>query len=205
MALIKLRHEVELRALVGAGDVAGAFEIDDRSASRAEQGALMRGRQEARAPIKIAAFYTLIVAEHDVAREVVVFGAEPIRDPRTRSGKAGAGDAGIDLIQRRDVVVRLAVKRFHECEVVHMPRDIWVVLANRSTGLAVLPECKRRFHERPGIAVEDVDRDALAVAFGEFGLWVKHVHRAWCALHEEPDYGLRLRRKMRDARSHWIQ
>ena len=104
--------------------------------------------------------------------------------------------------RRRDVVVGFAIKRFYEGEIIHVLRDVGIMLADPRSGLAVLLEGKRGLHERAGVAVEDIDFNALTVAFGQLGLGIEDVHGARCAFHEKPDDRLRLRRKMSDARRH---
>ena len=74
---MSLLQEIELRALVVARDVLGPCEIEDRGARRAEQRSLVAGRQKAGAPVERPAFHALVVAEHDVAGQVLALAPRP--------------------------------------------------------------------------------------------------------------------------------
>src|SRR5687768_17054096 len=108
---VDLLHEVQLGALVLARDVLGAREIQNRRAGGTEQRALITCRQKAGTPIERSAFYAVAVSQHHVTGQVLAFAAQPISDPRARAGKARSSDAGVDLVKRRDVIVRFAVER----------------------------------------------------------------------------------------------
>ena len=199
VAVVERGEEVELPALIVLRNVGGAGEVDDGGTVGSEEGSLIGGWEEAGTPVEVAALDALVVAEDDVAREFFVFGAEAERDPGAGAGESRAGNAGIDLVQGGDVVVGLAVEGLHEGEVIGMFGDVGVMFAEPGAGVSVLLEGVGGLHEGAGIAVEDVDLDLLAVAFGEFGLGVEEIDGAGGSFHKQPDDGLRLRGEMRGA------
>ena len=86
-----------------------------------------------------------------------------------------------------------------------MFRHVRILFTNPRARLAVLVEAEGRLHQRPRVAVEDIDVDALPVAFGEFRFGIEEVNRARRAFHEEPDNRLGSGRIMRVARGHWVE
>ena len=109
MLVVQAAEQVELGPLVFAGHIGRPLEIEDRVAFRAEERALIRRRQKAGAPVERPALHALRVAQHDVARQVLVFAPQAIGDPRPGRREARAGNARVDLIQGRHVVGRFGI------------------------------------------------------------------------------------------------
>src|SRR2546427_4368381 len=140
MAGVDLLQEIELRPLVVAGDVLRPREVENRRTGRTEERALVAGREKARAPVERPALHALIVAEHDVTRKVLALTPQTVSDPRAGAGEAGTRNARVDLVERRHVIVRFAVERLDEREIVHMPRHVRIFFTHPRARLAVLLE-----------------------------------------------------------------
>src|SRR5262249_23985445 len=69
---VEAREQVELAALVVAGHVAWAIEVQDWISLGTEEGPLVSGREKAGVPVERSALDSLVIAEHDVARQVLV-------------------------------------------------------------------------------------------------------------------------------------
>ena len=184
---VDLGQQIQLSSLVGPGHIFGAIQVEDRVPFGAEEGPLIGGGEKASVPVEGASFDPLVVPQHDVAGQVLIFAPQAVCDPRSGRREAGAGDAGVDLVEGGDVVVGFAVQRFDERKVIDVLRDIRILVADPRSGLSVLLELEGRFHQRAGIAVEDVDLNLLAIPFGQFGLGVEGVHRTGGSFHEQPD------------------
>src|SRR5262249_45998727 len=98
--------------------------------------------------------------------------------------EAGPGNARVDLVQRRYVIVRLRVARLDEGNIVHVPGHMGIPVTDPGPTLSVTAKFERRFHERARVAVEHVDLNAFAVAAVKLRFRVEQVERAWRALHE---------------------
>src|SRR5262249_12058424 len=153
--------------LVLAGDPVGPGEIENGRTRRAEESALVTGREKAGTPVEGTTFDALVVAQHDVAREILAFASEPVSDPGAGAARSRTRNPSIDLIGRRHVIVRFGIERFDEGKIIHMFRDVRILFTHPRAGLAVSPELKRRFHQRPRVSVEHIDLDALSVAPGQ--------------------------------------
>ena len=205
MVGVDLLEEIKLRPLIVARHVLGPGEVENGRARRTKQRALITGREKAGAPVERAALDALAVAEHDVTGKIPALTSQPVSNPRARARKAGPRDARVDLVKRRHMIVRFAVERFDEREIVHVFRHVRILFANPRAGLAVLLEAEGRLHQRPRISVEHVDVDALPVALGEFRFGIEKVHRTRCAFHEQPDDRPGFRRIMRWTRGHRVE
>src|SRR5438477_5276592 len=109
MARVDFVKKIELGALILARDVLRPGEVENRSARRTEERALIAGGQKAGAPIERPALDALIVAEDDIARKVLALASQPIGNPCSRARKTGTRDASVDLIKRVHVIIRFAV------------------------------------------------------------------------------------------------
>src|SRR5262249_4222275 len=137
-----------------------------RRAFRPEQCALEVGRQETCAPVNGTALHTVSVSEHNVARKILALGSQTIRYPCPRARKPRSRNAGVDLQDRRNVVIWLRVEAVDKRELIHMPRNVGISIADPCPAPAIWFESKRRFHQRSRIAIEDIDLYLLAVTLG---------------------------------------
>ena len=79
---IEIADGVDRLALARGGDALGVGEIEDRVTVAAERYALVRGREEARAPVDGAtAGAARARLQDDEAGEILRFAAEAVRDP----------------------------------------------------------------------------------------------------------------------------
>src|SRR5206468_5759864 len=109
----------------------------------------------------------------DVTGKILALASQSVSDPGARTRKTGARDAGVDLVKRRHMIVRFAVERLDEREIVHVLRHVRIFFTYPRARLAVLLEAEGRLHQRPRISVEDIDLDALTVAFRQFRLGIE--------------------------------
>jgi len=135
----------------------------------------------------------------------LVFGSEAVGDPRADAGEAHAIHAGVDLEKGRRVIVGFGEAGVDEGHVVHVTRDVREDFRNPSAGFAVALELEGGLHDgadligkESGLAVEAFE--LLAIVLFEHGLVIEGVHLALAAVHEEPDDGFCLGRKMAWAR-----
>jgi len=196
--------QAELGALVFARDLLRSGQVENGRPARTEESPLVTRRQKPSAPVEGAAFNSIAVAENDVTGEVAAFASQTVGDPGTGTGEAGTPDAGVDLIERGDVIVRFGVKRLDEPEIVDMFGYVWIFLAHPRARLPILLEAEWRLHQRARIAIEDIDVDPLAVALREFRLRIEQIHRAGSPFHEQPNDRFGFWRIMRRPRRHRI-
>ncbi len=163
---------------------------------------LIRRRQEARLPVRRTGVGTALLIQHDhEARQVLVLGAQTVGDPRADARIAHLDGAGVPLVVRNHVVVREALAGVNECQVIHHGRDIREDFRDPRARLSVLLEAEGALHQRPGIALPDLD---LAVAFHRHPvvffqrrLVLEGVDVADAAAHEQRDHRFRARLEVR--------
>src|SRR5438093_2768964 len=99
VSVIDRFQEIQLRALIFAAHAFRSREVQDGRTLRTEQRSLIARRQKPGAPIQRAAFYALIISNHDIAWQAAVLAAEAVGNPCAGAGKARTGNAGVDLIK----------------------------------------------------------------------------------------------------------
>ena len=108
----------------------------------AQRRPLVGGRQEGRAEV-VRPSLREVLADRHVSREVLVFAAEPVRDPRTQARADERVAAGVPL-QHGTAVPRVgAVHRVDHAEVVGPLGQVGEQRADRQPALAVLLEIER--------------------------------------------------------------
>ena len=202
--LVQLRERVEARALIVGREAGRRLEIDDRIAGRSKHRALVRGGQEAGAPVVRAAERAAArVGHHDVRGKARRDGAQPVGDPRADAGEAEIDLPRLHLVGALHVVVRSPVDRSQERDLVDVRAQMREELRDLDAALPALLERERTRHERPGesLAHDHVALhlavDRLAGVLRERGLRIERVHLAPAAAHEQRDHRGRTRREMR--------
>ena len=192
--LVELIDEVELAALFLRGDVAVADVLDhllDVGRGGVDRGALERAGEKRGAVVGNAAERETAVAEGDEAGEILVFGAEPVDEPRAEAGlhdaeRAGVHEDGGDVV-RGDVGPHGA----DDGEVVGVGGGLRKGVADLQTGAAVFLEFKGRAHGDAPVG------ERFSVATREGGLGVPGVDVGRRTLGEDVDDGFGLAGKMR--------
>ena len=105
MVGVDVLEEIELRPLVVPRDALWPGKIENGRARRTEEGALVAGRQKTCAPVERTTLHALAVAEHDVTGKVLAFAPQTVGYPRAGARKTRAGDARVDLVKRRHMIV----------------------------------------------------------------------------------------------------
>ena len=138
-------------------DVARGEQIVDRRAPAAERHALMKGGQEAVAPIdRAAGRHAPHVRQHDERRQVIGIATESIGKPRAEHGKAVQPKAGVGLERGRRVVRRLGDHRADERQFVSHARQMRKQIGNPEAALAALFEIEKRLVEQADLAEKHV-------------------------------------------------
>ena len=149
-----------------------------------------------------------MVVDHDKCGQIAVLAAEPVRHPSAYAGVTHQNHAGVPLVVREHVVIRLADGRVDKRQFVHNRRHVREQLRDPCARLSVLLERKRTLHQRARVALAH-DHFAVAVDAGNAGpkrdpvvfferrLVVERVDVAHSAAHEQVDYRFSSRRKMR--------
>ena len=99
--------------------------------------ALILGRQEAAGP-QLREPHRPAGAEHDVARQVLVLGAQAVQEPRAHAGPRRRDRAVVHHEQGRPVVRVVGVQRADDAQVVGMLGQVRQQLADRQAACAVL-------------------------------------------------------------------
>ena len=144
-----------------------------------------------------------MVVDHDEAREALVLRTETVGHPAADAGVAHQDRAGIPFVMGEHMIVRPAVARMNERQIVHHRPDVREQFRYELPGLAVALELERALHQRTGETLPDADpslaRQRLAVVLLEHRLVVERVDVTHAAAHEQGDYRLGLRAEMRVA------
>ena len=203
MILIELLEEIELRALLAVGPL-WVFDVMHFGILGLEAGvadgraAVVRG-QECAAPVVQAAVGER-GANGDEGRQVFVFRAKPVADPRAHARSHEVVRAGVQLEQRAAVGGVGAVRAVDETDVIDMPCDIGKQLADLVPALAIRLELPRRGKEVAGLGKGDLrlgKRQRFAVIALQQRLVLKSVHVRRTAFHEQENDALGPRPEMR--------
>ncbi len=139
MLAVHRLDEVELAALERGGQVI-AGDIRDRGLGHVlaidpERGARVDGGEEsARIDLRFRG------VEADEAGQVLVFGAEPVADPRAEAGALAEPVAGVELVEALGVVAGVGVHAVEEAELVGVLRGLGHQLGDPESALAMLGE-----------------------------------------------------------------
>ena len=142
------------------------------------------------------------IGQHDVGRQVLILGAQPVGDPGGQGRPAGDRHAGV---HRPDGLLVVAVQGEHRAdhgEVIGVPGDVRQRLGELQARPAVPGEPIRAAEQVAGelLVVGHFLGRRLAVVFGEHRLGVEQIDVARPAVHEELDDGLGPRGLVRGAR-----
>ena len=201
--LIELLEEIELRALLAVGPL-GVFDMMHLGILGLETG-VADGRaavvcgQKGAAPV-IEAAMRKRGANGDKGRQVFIFRAEPVADPRAHAGPHEVVRTGVQLEQRAAAGGVGAVGAVDETNVIHMPRDIGKQLADFVSALTVRLELPRRGKEIAGLGKGHLrfgKRQRLAVVALKQRFVLEGVHVRRAAFHEQENDALGPRPKMR--------
>ena len=149
----------------------------------------MHRRQERAVPQRRPDRRRHVGAEHDVAGQVLVLGAEAVGEPRAERRTADLDVAGVHHQHRRLVVRDVGVHRADHADVVGARADVREELADLEAALAVALERERRLHQRAGLALgrDGAARQRLAVVLVEHRLRIEAVDLRQPAVHEQED------------------
>ena len=192
MPLIKVLHEVERLPLHRLGDACGIGQVEDWVAGFAERHALVNRRQKAAAVERRAAAQTARRVEHDKARKVLRFAAQPVQRPRAEARPAELARTRLHQDLAGSVIERVGGHRLDDRDVVSHFRQVRKGFGNLSAGLAVSAELELageeggvRLDEGVLLPFDDFRGHRLAVEFLELRLVVEQVELRRRAAHEE--------------------
>jgi len=195
VAAVESREEVELAPLPAIVDRTRGSQVQDRRAVLAEAGALVGGGHEPGPPdAGPTGRLTVVVQQHDEARQVVAGRAESVGDPGAEAGPAGEDAAGVHLADAADVVQPVGPARADDAELVGVAADVGVPVRNRQPTVSVaLPPASRR---QQGVFRDSHRRDHPFDRFGQrlarqpvdLGLGIERVDVAGPAVHEQEDH-----------------
>ena len=203
MLAVAAAEQVELQALQGRivpRHEARQLRLLEVRAPIADPRSLKTSRQKRRAVVLRPAVIQRR-AEADESRQVLVLGPQSVERPRSETGAGKHTAAGIDVEQGRSVRhLVAAVHRANDADVVDARPDLRKQVADFDAALAValkLPGRSQQVAGRREFKLWLVDRQGLAVQFGEFWLGVPRVDVRNASMHEQENHSLRRRRKMR--------
>lgn len=189
--------------LGGPGVVADVFdEFFNFPMFGVDVGALEDAWEEGGLPVRGTAGGVTSGAEGYKTREVLIFRAETVGDPRTEAWAWHAGFAAIHKHQRRLMSGDVGSHGADHEEVIGALGDLGEEIADFETALTVFLEGERRAEGSSCFAFgfEVFDRERLTVQAGEFGFGVEGVHVGRTAICEEVNEALGFSRKLRWAR-----
>ena len=208
--LVQFAQIIQHPAAAGTIHSRRVVEIQNRILARAEQHALVFGRQETIAPkLGVQRLVALLTArkQHHKRRQVLVVAAQPVADPRTETGPARLLRTRLHKRHRRIVVDGFGVHGFHKTQIIG---DFGVVrhqVADPRAAFTVLLEIKlaERQRKRPlpgrhsGEPLPAAHRigQFLAKHFAQFGLVVKQFQLRWRTALEQVNDAFDLGRKVR--------
>ena len=132
------RSTSETTSVMSAARIAASgADVVDRRPLRMEDGRLMIGGEEAAGVIFEAASRDDAEAEDDEARLVLVFAAEPVREPRAEAGTADDLMAGVHEDLRGRVIELRSLHRPDDGEIVDVLREVRQQVGHFGAGLAV--------------------------------------------------------------------
>ena len=211
--LVERPDGVERVALEVGVDAAGVREVEHGIAAGAELDALVDRRQEAAAPVRVAAAGPLVArAEDDEAGQVLRLAAQAVGDPGAHARPAEDLRAGAHHDLPGRVVERVGDHPLDDGDVVDDRREVRQQLGELGAALAVPGELELGaeqlrvgLDERGAIALDQLRRRQRAVELGELRLVVEQLQVAGRAGHEEEQDPLGLRCIMRRLRRQRIE
>ena len=142
--------------------------------------------------------------EHNISRQVAVFAAQPITQPRTDARPPGQLMAGLAKGDRRIVVDRLGMHRTDHRQLVGLFGQVRQQFAELHAALAVPPElknggCHRKLllaggHRGEPLTFPDRIRQILTAPIGNRRFGIKQIHLRRCPGLEQVNDPLRLGR-----------
>ena len=181
------QQHVELGAL-DPGIRIGGREVFHGHALVTQVGGLVRRGQEAGGEIFQAAGRHIGIAQKNVARQIAILQAQPIRDPGAKTGIAADVAARVEEDIAARVERKLRLHGTNDRQRVHMLGDVRKQFANGRTALAVTLKLPKRTKPLAlGAGHVAIELGRLAVKLGELRLGIKTLHVRDTAGHEEED------------------
>ena len=179
-----------------------------RLPGRSKLDALMAGRQKAASPARFAAIgLALARQQHHERRQVAVFAAEPVAEPRSQAGPADDLMPRVHEDLRRRVIELGRPHRSDDGDVVGDGGEMRHQLRDFRARLAVLresewrrEELRRPLDEGEPFALDQFLRDVLTVVLLQRRLGIEEIELRRRACHEEIDDALRFRRELQAVR-----
>ena len=202
-------EEIELGALAD-GVVMGIVEILDGGLFyghiASDGGALVDSGEEGAGPVADSA-----VAEGWVDRqeagEVLIFGAEPIRNPRAEAGADEGVGTGVEFEQGAPVSFVGAVDGFDDTEIVGAGPDEGKEVTDHGAAFGAGAEFPGRFSEVGGFGKLDAgffEGQGFSVIADEGGFVVEGIDVGGTAVHEEKDDAFGAWRESGDLAGEWM-
>ncbi len=206
---VQLVEQIELAALLLARHAIVLDVLDqllDGRVLAVDVGSLVRAGQKGRTPV-LGPFDRIAAGAHgDEAGQVLVFGAQAERGPRSQAGTRHPRFAAVHQHQRRFVVRHVGMHRTDHGNVVDVPGCLGKQFADLDAAGTVLLELERRRERRARLALgaQIAAGQFLAGVFLQRRLGIERIDVAWTAVHEQMNDVLGLARKLRGARSHRV-
>src|ERR1043165_2064184 len=143
----------------------------------------MNSRQKSGGPINRTTGWKLSwVRQDNEGGQILIFRTEAVRKPGTQAGEAIHRKARIHLEGRRSVIETLGRHRIDEGHIVHAGGEVGKQLTHPQTGLTMLAESKRTFHQAARLAKKSIDlplaRQFFSVMFDQIGLVIVSIQMA---------------------------
>ena len=174
-------------------------ELFDFGVLRVDVGALINAGQKTGLPV--LRFLDRITAgtHGDEAGQILVLGAQAVRDPRADAGPALHGIAAIHQHQGRLVIGQLGLHRADDRDVVDALADLRKQLADFDAALAVFLKLERRRKRRAGLSLgaNIFDGQRFAGVFGQRGFGIERIDMRRPAVEEKVNHPFGFGRKLR--------
>src|SRR6185295_5701586 len=122
---IEVAQQIELAALLLFANSAWRMQIGNQFAIVLKADALVNGGHEPCAPIpRPVDDRRRVVLQHDKCGQVLIFGAEPVTDPRTQRWPPREDRASVHLADAGGMIEAIGPARADDCEIVDAFGDV---------------------------------------------------------------------------------
>ena len=209
MLLVEVTQDVQCPALLG-GCLVCALDVFDQLCNlgvlRIDAGALESAWEKCAAPVFRVFDGTAARAEDDKPREVTIFCAKTISDPRTKGWPYLNLVTAMHQHQAWFMVWDFGFHAVDNANVIDAAADMVKDFADINAALTVALECKGAREEGTcfALGLDPTARDGLACVLCEVWLVIKGVKVAWPAIHKQLDDAFSLWGKVRRTYGKWV-
>jgi hypothetical protein len=147
VGLVEVGQQIEVLALMLAGDTFHGLKVQDRRTFGPQRRALKMGRQEAVAPVGSSPLRIRHLRQHQEAWQVLIERAQAVGYPGANGRIAAEAVAGVHLVHGRGMIHGIDLAATVEADVVRTAGEVLPVRSDIGAALARLAEGKRTLHK----------------------------------------------------------